>query len=58
MNAIEIGHYMVVNYFRKIATRTEAGGALHEIKTRLLNIVVGIKGCTFLNAKDDQYQSA
>ena len=55
---MEIGHDMVVDYFRKIATRTEAGGALHEIKTRLLNIVVGIKGCTVLNAKDDQYQSA
>jgi len=55
---MEIGHYMVIHRFRKIATRTEAGGALHEIKTRLLNIVVGIEGCTFLNAKDDQHQSA
>ena len=55
---MEIVHYLVVNYSRKIATRTEAGGALHEIKTRLLNIVVGVEGCTFLNPKDDLYQSA
>ena len=55
---MEIGHYMVIHRFRKIATRTEAGGALHEIKTRLLNIVVGTEGCTFLNAKDELHYSA
>ena len=45
--------HMVVQHCGEIATRTDAGGALHEIKTRLLNIVVGTEGCTFLNATDE-----